>query len=192
MVRACDTDRPCLHLVYEMWDSMVEKVKVEIYKHEGKSPEMSISFYQVVYDILVARWTKSSTPLHCLAHSLNPRFLCDDWLCEGSLLRVPPHKDGEISYERMKCFRRIYPNEDDYDKVLDEFADFSLKAGPFSDVESLFKRGTTNAKRCTNGYLTQSISVDHSRNARSSSETSRSRRRRSMLLKSLKNYALHD
>ncbi|GKG38381.1 hypothetical protein Tco_0460093, partial [Tanacetum coccineum] len=65
MVRACDTDRPCLHLVYEMWDSMVEKVKVEIYKHEGKSP---------VYDILVARWTKSSTPLHCLARSLNPRF----------------------------------------------------------------------------------------------------------------------
>ncbi|GJV42729.1 hypothetical protein Tco_1421169 [Tanacetum coccineum] len=138
MVRACDTDRPCLHLVYEMWDSMVEKVKVEIYKHEGKSP---------VYDILVARWTKSSTPLHCLARSLNPRFLCDDWLCEGSLLRVPPHKDGEISHERMKCFRRLYPNEDDYDKVLDEFADFSLKAGPFSDVESLFKRGTTNAKR---------------------------------------------
>ncbi|GKA25224.1 putative zinc transporter protein [Tanacetum coccineum] len=40
-----------------------------------------------------------------------------------------------------------YPNEDDYDISLDEFADFSLKAGPFSDVESLFKRGTTNAKR---------------------------------------------
>ncbi|GKA51407.1 putative hAT dimerization domain, ribonuclease H-like domain protein [Tanacetum coccineum] len=146
MVRACDTDRPCLHLVYEMWDSMVEKVKVEIYKHEGKSPEMSSSFYQVVYDILVARWTKSSTPLHCLAHFLNPRFYSDDWLSEDPL-RVPPHKDGEISHERMKCFRRLYPNEDDYDKVLEEFADFSLKAGPFSDVESLFKRGTTNAKR---------------------------------------------
>ncbi|GKF19543.1 hypothetical protein Tco_0068181 [Tanacetum coccineum] len=47
----------------------------------------------------------------------------------------------------MKCFRRLYPNEDDYDKVFDEFADFSLKAGPFSNVESLFKRGTTNVKR---------------------------------------------
>ncbi|XP_075665183.1 uncharacterized protein LOC142634814 [Castanea sativa] len=27
MLRAADTDRPCLHLVYEMWDSMIENVK---------------------------------------------------------------------------------------------------------------------------------------------------------------------
>ena len=30
MIRFCDTDKPCLHLVYEMWDSMIEKVKSEI------------------------------------------------------------------------------------------------------------------------------------------------------------------
>ena len=34
MIRACDTDKPCLHLVYEMWNSMIEKVKIEIYKKE--------------------------------------------------------------------------------------------------------------------------------------------------------------
>ena len=78
MVRACDTDRPCLHLVYEMWDSMVEKVKVEIYKHEDKTHDMFSSFYEVVHNILIARWTKSSTPLHCLAHSLNPRYFLFD------------------------------------------------------------------------------------------------------------------
>ena len=27
MIRMTDTDTPCLHLVYEMWDSMIEKVK---------------------------------------------------------------------------------------------------------------------------------------------------------------------
>lgn len=27
MLRAADTDKPCLHLVYEMWDSMIEKVR---------------------------------------------------------------------------------------------------------------------------------------------------------------------
>ena len=26
MIRVCETDRSCLHLVYEMWDSMIEKV----------------------------------------------------------------------------------------------------------------------------------------------------------------------
>ena len=74
MIRACDTDRPCLHLVYEMWDSMIEKVKLVIYKQEQKPLESFSLFYDVVYEILMARWTKSSTPLHCLAHSLNPRY----------------------------------------------------------------------------------------------------------------------
>ena len=31
-------------------------------------------FYDVVYEILVARWIKNNTPLHCLAHSLNPKY----------------------------------------------------------------------------------------------------------------------
>ena len=26
MIRLADTDKPCLHLIYEMWDSMIEKV----------------------------------------------------------------------------------------------------------------------------------------------------------------------
>ena len=30
MLGAADTDRPCLHLVYEMWDSIIEKVKAAI------------------------------------------------------------------------------------------------------------------------------------------------------------------
>ena len=35
MLRVADTDKPCLHLVYEMWDSMIKKVKAVIYWHEG-------------------------------------------------------------------------------------------------------------------------------------------------------------
>ena len=73
MLRNCDTDRPCLHLIYDMWDTMIEKVKTAIYKKEGKRHEEPSSFYIVVHDILVDRWNKNNTPLHCLAHSLNPR-----------------------------------------------------------------------------------------------------------------------
>ena len=35
MLRVANTDKPCLHLVYEMWDSMIEKVKATIYRHES-------------------------------------------------------------------------------------------------------------------------------------------------------------
>jgi hypothetical protein len=31
-----DTDRPCLHLIYEMWDTMIENVKKVIYIKEKK------------------------------------------------------------------------------------------------------------------------------------------------------------
>ena len=72
MLRLCDTDRPTLHLVYDMWDIMIQKVKAAIYNHEGKQENDSSSFYEVVLSILNDRWSKSSTPLHCLAHSLNP------------------------------------------------------------------------------------------------------------------------
>ncbi|XP_054781897.1 uncharacterized protein LOC129289109 [Prosopis cineraria] len=36
MLRMADTNKPILHLIYEMWDSMIEQVKESIYKHENK------------------------------------------------------------------------------------------------------------------------------------------------------------
>ena len=33
MLRSADIDGPKLHLIYDMWDSMIEKV---IFEHEGK------------------------------------------------------------------------------------------------------------------------------------------------------------
>ena len=73
MLRVTDIDRPCLHLVYEMWDSMIEKVKAAIYRHKGLENDKYSLFFNVLYDILIDRWTKNCTPLHCLAHSLNPK-----------------------------------------------------------------------------------------------------------------------
>lgn len=48
MLRKADTDQPCLHLVYEWWDEMIEKMRVAISKgpHSGDS-----KFYEVVHDI---------------------------------------------------------------------------------------------------------------------------------------------
>ena len=73
MIRVCDTNKLYLRLVYEMWDSMICKIKMVIYDHEGNLPSDFSSFYDVIHRILLAHWTKHSTPLHCLAYSLNPR-----------------------------------------------------------------------------------------------------------------------
>ncbi|GAV59820.1 DUF659 domain-containing protein, partial [Cephalotus follicularis] len=55
MLRLCDTDMPTLHLVYDMWDSMIKQVKKAIYRHEGKRDDEFSSFYFVVNEILVDR-----------------------------------------------------------------------------------------------------------------------------------------
>ncbi|CAM8990676.1 unnamed protein product [Rhodiola kirilowii] len=145
MIRVCDTDQPCLHLVYEMWDVMIEKVKKVIYEHENIDESETSTFYDVVHKILVARWAKSNTPLHCLAHSLNPRYYSHEWLTEDAS-RVPPHTYAEISMERRKCFKRLFPNQGDYNKVMNEYANFSLEGGDFGDSDSLQMRYTMDPK----------------------------------------------
>ncbi|XP_057778003.1 uncharacterized protein LOC130996708 [Salvia miltiorrhiza] len=136
MLRACDTDKPCLHLVYDMWDTMIEKVKQAIYKHERLQPEQTSNFYDVVHTILVSRWNKNNTPLHCLAHSLNPRYYSHEWLSEDSS-RVAPHRDPEVAKERINCLKKYFPLMSERRVVAQEFANFSSMAGDFSDSDSI-------------------------------------------------------
>ncbi|KAH7557045.1 hypothetical protein JRO89_XS11G0035900 [Xanthoceras sorbifolium] len=140
MLRMADTDTPCLHLVYEWWDSMIEKVKIVIFRKERKQLNEESRFFDVVYGILVERWTKSSTPLHCLAHSLNPRYYHKQWLeeCPG---RVPPHKDIEITRERKKCLERYFYNAGDRRKIYGEFANFSGAIEDFASSDSVEDQG---------------------------------------------------
>jgi hypothetical protein len=55
MLWAADTDRPSLHLIYAMWDTMVEGVKACIYHHGRKALDEESSFYDTVYAILYDR-----------------------------------------------------------------------------------------------------------------------------------------
>lgn len=75
LIRICDTDRPCPHLVYDMWDTVIEKVKNAIYTKEKKKEDEFCTFYEVVYEILIDRWKKKKKTIHhCIVwHSLNPR-----------------------------------------------------------------------------------------------------------------------
>ncbi|XP_058750554.1 uncharacterized protein LOC131623560 [Vicia villosa] len=139
MLRSCDTDEPNLHLVYEKWDSMIEEVKLAIYKHEGKELNESSSFHQVVHGILINRWTKSYTPLHCLAHSLNPRYYCKQWL-DISPNRVAPHRDNEIFIERNKCIRSYFMDANERLEATAEFVKFSSAEGEFGQFDSLQDR----------------------------------------------------
>ncbi|KAH7571463.1 hypothetical protein JRO89_XS04G0057000 [Xanthoceras sorbifolium] len=140
MIRMANMDIPCLHLVYEWWDSMIEKMKIVIFRKERKQLNEELRFFDVVHGILVERWTKSSTPLYCLAHSLNPRYYHDSWL-EECPDRVPPHKDTEITRERKKCLERYFSNPEERRKIYGEFASFSGAIEDFAGANSMEDRG---------------------------------------------------
>ncbi|KAF7835522.1 Dimer_Tnp_hAT domain-containing protein [Senna tora] len=107
--------------------------------HEGKELNEESSFYNVVYNILIDRWTKSCTPLHCLAHSLNPRYYCLEWL-QGAPNRVPPHKDEEICIERNKCLRRYFSDSKERLMATKEFVRFSGAEDVFGQFGCLQNR----------------------------------------------------
>lgn len=140
MLRVLNSNKPCLHLVYDLWDSMIEKVKMKIYRYERKRLHEESSFYSVVHKILVDGWNRSNTPLYSLAHSLNPRYYSAEWLNE-SPNRVAPHKDLEISAERNECLKRYFPDSEERRRVNLEFAKFSEAIEESADSDSLTDRG---------------------------------------------------
>jgi hypothetical protein len=46
---------------------MIEKVKEVIFRYESVQENETSSFFNVIYNILIDRWTKNSTPLHKLS-----------------------------------------------------------------------------------------------------------------------------
>ncbi|XP_004288859.1 PREDICTED: uncharacterized protein LOC101292257 [Fragaria vesca subsp. vesca] len=140
MIRMSDMDRPCLHLVYEWWDSMIVKVKKAVFDPQFAyviTEHCNVTrFYDVVHPIFIAQWTKSCRPLHCMTHSLNPRYYSSQWL-EEDPNRIAPHRDVDLNNERKKCLQKLYPDAYIRNKVMEEFAYFSLNMGDYSSAEAL-------------------------------------------------------
>nr|XP_016451072.1 PREDICTED: uncharacterized protein LOC107775806 [Nicotiana tabacum] len=119
MLRSADLDAPKLHLVYDMWDTMIEKMKAIIFEQEGK-------------DLM---WNKSNTPLHSMAHSLVPKYYHESWLRgEGNgVRRLAPNEDREISLNTVKCFQRYFKDSNDLKQASLEYGAFASGSGFFSE-----------------------------------------------------------
>ncbi|XP_031478612.1 uncharacterized protein LOC116249604 [Nymphaea colorata] len=129
MLKVLDCDNSTLHRVYEMWDTMIEKIQDVIFKHEKKNIAFEDSaFFVHVRKILIARWDKSSTLLQCMAHSLNPKYYGKKWLAQG-IGRTPPHKDPKLSKNILACLNRIFIDVHQNREAHDEFERFSTGIG---------------------------------------------------------------
>ncbi|XP_048432388.1 uncharacterized protein LOC125473520 [Pyrus x bretschneideri] len=114
VIRMVDTDKPCLHLVYEWWDTMIEKVKAAIYRNERKALHEKSSFFDAVY-------------------------YSSEWLQEDPG-QVAPHRDVELTTERKKCFERYFSNEEIRRSINVEYACFSMCLNDFGAIDSMNER----------------------------------------------------
>ena len=140
LLRIADTDKPILGDIYEGWDSMIESVKTIVMENEFTEYGTSIeSLWSTIQIILLSRWDKNCTPLHYLAHSLNPKFHSQEWLTANvdPSPRFPPHMDGEISQGRKVAFRSIYQDKALLNEIEVGFTEFSTGTKRFGGYDVL-------------------------------------------------------
>jgi hypothetical protein len=104
-------------------------------------------FFTTLQDILISNWNKNCTHLHCLAHSLSPKYYNSEWFSGGTSRRFPPHMDHELSEGRKEAFRRLYQDRASFDEVEAGFIDFSTTNDRFSSYDVLRDRGAKKLYR---------------------------------------------
>jgi hypothetical protein len=104
LLRDADTDRPFLGEIYDGMDTMVEKT-VEIITQEAPTLLfVEVDFVEHVRSIIVTNWNGFNTPLHTLAHALNPKFYDKEFIALRNGKRKAPHKDKEVATGMKKAF----------------------------------------------------------------------------------------
>ena len=90
-----------------------------------------------------ARWNNFNTPLHTLAHALNPRFYDENLIAQSNGKRKAPHKDREVANGVKKALMRMFPAHL-HREVKEEFASFAAGLDDYSDISALDERSTMN------------------------------------------------
>jgi hypothetical protein len=163
LLRSADTDQPFLGEVYDGMDSMVEKT-MEIISQE--SPQLLFvddHFAGLIKKIIVDRWNNFNTPLHTLAHALNPKFYDEELIAKSNGKRKAPHKDREVATGVKKALMRMFPSHL-HREVKEEFASFAAGIDDYADISALEERSTMNPVRwwiChgANGVHLQSLAI---------------------------------
>lgn len=83
--------------------------------------------------------------IYILIFNINCRYYSHEWLSEDPN-RVPPHRDMELTTERLKCFKRFFNDAEERRIVNTEFANFSDGREGFDDTDSLTDRGKMDPK----------------------------------------------
>eukprot|EP00253_Pinus_taeda_P001938 PITA_01938 len=145
-LRSADTEQPFLGKVYDGMDSMVEKTMEIILQESPQLLFVDDHFAGLVKKIIVDRWNNFNTPLHTLAHALNPKFYDEELIAQSNGKRKVPHKDREGANGVKKALMRMFPSHL-HKEVKEEFASFAAGINDYADISALEERSTMNPIR---------------------------------------------
>jgi len=143
LLRDANTDKPFLVEIYDGMDTTVEKTMEIITQEAPTLLFVDVDFAEHVRSIMVTRWNGFNTPLHTLAHALNPRFYDEDFIAQSNGKRNAPHKNKEVANGVKKAFQRLFPSSQQT-MVREESASFAAGLEDFVDISSLEERRTMN------------------------------------------------
>ena len=141
LLQSTDTDQPFLGEVYDGMDTMVEKTVGIISQESPQLLFIDVGFVDLIQKIMVDRWNSFNTPLHTLAHALNPRFYDEEFIAQSNGKRKAPHQDREVANGVKKALMRIFLAHL-HREVKEEFASFTVGMDDYSDVSALEERST--------------------------------------------------
>lgn len=145
LLQSANIDQPFLAEVYDGMDSMVKKT-MEIISQE--SPQLlfvDAHFVGLVKKIIVDWWNNFNTPLHTLAHALNPKFYDEGLTAQSNGKRKAPHKDREVANGVKKALMRMFPFH--LHRVKGGIASFAAGIDDYADISALEERSTMNPVR---------------------------------------------
>ena len=95
---------------------------------------------------MVDRWNSFNTPLHTLAHGLNPKFYDEELIAQRNGKRKAPHRDREVVNGVKASLMRMVP-ADLQREVKEEFANFAGGFNEYPDAVALEERSTMSPVR---------------------------------------------
>ncbi|MCO5576163.1 hypothetical protein L7F22_029971 [Adiantum nelumboides] len=120
-LRMVDIDVPCMGVVYEGIDQMLEQIK-EVLKEEVDGASM----YEEVSLLAQERWEMLHSPLHATAFVLNPQ-----------LFSKKPHKDKDVMKGWRMTLDRVGKSAIEKKEFKAELSQYIGLQGDFADMQKL-------------------------------------------------------
>ncbi|KAK9271438.1 hypothetical protein L1049_027029 [Liquidambar formosana] len=140
VVGAIIEDKVVIGEVYEQMDTMLGNMK-DILSND-------LVVFDLIHNLMVARWDKMNIPLHCLTYMLVPKYYTNAWLAKPALYGVKrrkPYFDSEVQKGFLEAIDKMIREPIEAAMIRPQISDFVCNKGMFAQPQAVNDIVTMNA-----------------------------------------------